>query len=74
MANFALIGAAGYIAPRHLKAIKDKREQEKNKVDISDDDDDVDDDYDEDDEDMYESGEDYQSILTCPISLVAVKY
>ncbi len=25
--------------------------------------------YDEDDEDMYESGEDYQSILTCPISL-----
>ena len=23
MANFALIGAAGYIAPRHLKAIKD---------------------------------------------------
>ena len=21
--NFALIGAAGYIAPRHLKAIKD---------------------------------------------------
>lgn len=26
--------------------------------------------YDEDDEDMYESGEDYQSILTCPISLV----
>lgn len=30
--------------------------------------------YDEDDEDMYESGEDYQSILTCPISLVEVKY
>ncbi|MCI5777173.1 MAG: DUF1987 domain-containing protein [Bacteroidales bacterium] len=25
--------------------------------------------YDEDDEDMYESGEDYQSILSCPISL-----
>ena len=23
MKNFALIGAAGYIAPRHLKAIKD---------------------------------------------------
>src|SRR5574344_1167322 len=23
MANFALIGAAGYIAPRHLRAIKD---------------------------------------------------
>ena len=23
MANFALIGAAGYIAPRHLKAIAD---------------------------------------------------
>ena len=23
MANFALIGAAGYIAPRHIKAIKD---------------------------------------------------
>ncbi|MCF0191439.1 MAG: DUF1987 domain-containing protein [Marinilabiliaceae bacterium] len=30
--------------------------------------------YDEDDEDMYESGEDYQSILTCPISLVEIKY
>lgn len=29
--------------------------------------------YDEDDEDMYESGEDYQSILTCPISLVEIK-
>lgn len=29
--------------------------------------------YDEDDEDMYESGEDYQSILTCPISLVENK-
>jgi len=29
--------------------------------------------YDEDDEDMYESGVDYQSILTCPISLVEVK-
>ncbi len=28
--------------------------------------------YDEDDEDMYEAGEDYQSILTCPISLVEV--
>ena len=25
--------------------------------------------YDEDDEDMYESGEDYKSILSCPISL-----
>ncbi len=25
--------------------------------------------YDEDDEDMFESGEDYQSILSCPISL-----
>ncbi|MBQ3634185.1 MAG: DUF1987 domain-containing protein [Bacteroidales bacterium] len=25
--------------------------------------------YDEDDEDMYESGEDYQSILSCPITL-----
>lgn len=25
--------------------------------------------YDEDDEDMYESGEDYQSILSCPIAL-----
>ncbi len=23
MKNFALIGAAGYIAPRHMKAIKD---------------------------------------------------
>ena len=23
MKNFALLGAAGYIAPRHLKAIKD---------------------------------------------------
>ncbi len=23
MKNFALIGASGYIAPRHLKAIKD---------------------------------------------------
>lgn len=23
MKNFALIGAAGYIAPRHLRAIKD---------------------------------------------------
>lgn len=29
--------------------------------------------YDEDDEDMFESGEDYQSILTCPISLVEIK-
>jgi UDP-N-acetyl-2-amino-2-deoxyglucuronate dehydrogenase len=27
MKNFALIGAAGYIAPRHLKAIKDTRNQ-----------------------------------------------
>ena len=25
MKNFALIGAAGYIAPRHLKAIKDTK-------------------------------------------------
>ncbi|MDD3844526.1 MAG: oxidoreductase, partial [Bacteroidales bacterium] len=23
MKNFALIGAAGYIAPRHMKAVKD---------------------------------------------------
>lgn len=29
--------------------------------------------YDEDDEDMYEAGEDYQSILTCPISLVEIE-
>jgi len=27
MKNFALIGAAGYIAPRHLKAIKDTDNQ-----------------------------------------------
>jgi hypothetical protein len=27
MHNFALIGASGYIAPRHLKAIKDTRNQ-----------------------------------------------
>ena len=27
MSNFALIGAAGYIAPRHLKAIRDTRHQ-----------------------------------------------
>ena len=27
MKNFALIGAAGYIAPRHLKAIKDTENQ-----------------------------------------------
>ena len=27
MKNFALIGAAGYIAPRHLKAIKDTNNQ-----------------------------------------------
>jgi len=34
MKNFALIGAAGYIAPRHLKAIKDTNNNlivEKNK-------------------------------------------
>lgn len=29
--------------------------------------------YDEDDEDMYESGEDYQSILSCPISLEKIR-
>ena len=28
MKNFALIGASGYIAPRHMKAIKDKRTEE----------------------------------------------
>jgi predicted dehydrogenase len=27
MKNFALLGAAGYIAPRHLKAIKDTDNQ-----------------------------------------------
>ena len=27
MKNFALIGAAGYIAPRHLKAIKETNNQ-----------------------------------------------
>jgi len=27
MKNFALIGAAGYIAPRHLRAIKDTENQ-----------------------------------------------
>lgn len=29
--------------------------------------------YDEDDEDMFEAGEDYQGILTCPISLIETK-
>ena len=36
MKNFALIGAAGYIAPRHLKAIKDTQNRLVAAYDIND--------------------------------------
>ena len=36
MKNFALIGAAGYIAPRHMSAIKDTRNQLSVAYDIND--------------------------------------
>ena len=36
MKNFAIIGVAGYIAPRHLKAIKDTKNNSELSLDRSD--------------------------------------